>query len=435
MKNRYSPQWYEELARGLYTLLLFLLLPVFWLKFRKWGVNELDALHGNFFQRLGYVPIPGQKQGYLFHCVSVGEVMAASCVVKRLQKLYPHTPITITTTTETGSARVNTIFGDSVHHFYLPVDLPFAMTTMLNRVQPKHVVITEVELWPNLIHCCWRKKIPVTVINARMTERSASRYAKFSALIEPMMFKLTHVCAQGKRDYEQYIQLGITADKLTLTNNIKFDQAMNEANNDADFLQLQVSGRALIVAGSTHDPEEKTFLTAYAKIIKDSPNTLLAIVPRHPQRFNEVETLLADSGYEYCLSSEISHIKEGIQIILVNEMGKLNHLYHVADMAFVGGSLANKGGHNALEPAAAAIPIMMGPHRYNNPEICEFLQAQGALYLVNSADDIVRYCLQWLNEQERAKQAGQAGYAVLLQNQGAVEATLACLQNQVEKHS
>ncbi|NMH59988.1 lipid IV(A) 3-deoxy-D-manno-octulosonic acid transferase [Alteromonas ponticola] len=428
MNDRYSPYWHEELARWLYTLLLFLLLPVFWLKFRKWGVNQLDAFQSNFMQRLGCVPVPERKQGYLFHCVSVGEVMAASCVIKKLKQAHPQIPITITTTTETGSARVNTLFGDSVHHFYLPLDLPFAMHAMLNRLKPKLVVITEVELWPNLIHSCWKKQIPAVVINARMTERSAKRYAKVSALFEPMMFKLAHVCAQGTRDFEQYAKLGIPESKLSLTNNIKFDQAISDEDGAADFLQMLHSPRPIIVAGSTHDPEEQLLLTAFKLIIASHPDTLLVIVPRHPQRFELVERLLADSAFEYTLSSEASQIKDEIQVVLVDEMGKLNQLYQVANMAFVGGSIANKGGHNALEPASAAIPILMGPHQYNNPVICEYLREQGALIEVNSAEDISHHCIAWLKDPPRAQMLGKAGYEVILQNQGAVDATIACLE-------
>ncbi|MCW8109795.1 lipid IV(A) 3-deoxy-D-manno-octulosonic acid transferase [Alteromonas ponticola] len=429
MNNRYTPYWHEELARWLYTLLLCLLLPVFWLKFRKWGVNQIDAYHSNFLQRLGFVPVPANRQGYLFHCVSVGEVMAASCVIKKLQKLHPDIPVTITTTTETGSARVNTLFGDSVHHFYLPLDLPFAMNAMLNRLQPQLVVITEVELWPNLIHCCWKKGISAVVINARMTERSASRYAKVSALFEPMMFKLSHVCAQGERDFEHYAKLGIPEDKLTLTNNIKFDQAISDNLSETDFLQLRQNNRPVIVAGSTHDPEEKVLLTAFSTIIETHPNALLAIVPRHPQRFKEVEKLLADSPFEYRLSSEAHHVTDDVQVLLVNEMGKLNHLYQVAKIAFVGGSLADKGGHNALEPAAAAVPILMGPHQYNNSVICDYLRDHGALYLVNNANDISRHCLNWLEHPAQADELGRAGFAVLTKNQGAVDATIACLES------
>ncbi len=434
MKKCYSPRWYEELARWLYTLLLVFLLPVFWLKFRKWGADQAGAFHATFLQRIGFVPLPSKKKGYLFHCVSVGEVIAASSVIKSIQQSEPELSITITTTTATGSARVKSLFGESVHHFYLPLDLPFAMQRMLTRLQPQMVVITEVELWPNLVDSCWKNRIPIAVINARMTERSAGRYAKVSALFQPMLFKLSHVCAQGRRDFDQYLRLGMPADKLTLTNNIKFDQASNSNDTESNYAGLQQSERPIIVAGSTHEPEEKTFLTAFSNVLKNHPNTLLVIVPRHPQRFEQVKNILTDSVFTFCMSSQTKQVTADLQVLLVDEMGKLNDVYRVATIAFVGGSIANRGGHNALEPAAAAVPIMMGPHRYNNPEICEYLELEGALHMVNDADDISRYCNDWLNHPAAAKEIGKAGRQVLKQNQGAVATTTACLQ-EVKKQS
>ncbi len=426
MKKWYSPRWYEELARRFYTLLLILLLPVFWLKFRKWGSNQTGAFQSSFVQRLGFVP-GYQKQGYLFHCVSVGEVMVASCVIKSIQQSQPDVPVTITTTTETGSARVKSLFGSSVQHFYLPLDLPCAMRRMLARLQPAMVIITEVELWPNLIHSCWQKDIPVTVINARMTERSAARYAKISALFKPMLFKLSHVCAQGKRDFQQYLHLGIPPEKLTLTNNIKFDQVSSSNNKDVDYLALAQCDRPVIVAGSTHDPEETILLDAFSSVTETHPEALLVIVPRHPQRFELIKHLLADSAFTFSLSSQTEQVATDSQVLLVDEMGKLNEVYQLANIAFVGGSIADRGGHNALEPAAAAIPILMGPHRYNNPEICEYLEQEGALHLVSNAQDITHYCNHWLTHPDDATKAGEAGREVLTQNQGAVEATVSCL--------
>ncbi|RDV26746.1 3-deoxy-D-manno-octulosonic acid transferase [Alteromonas aestuariivivens] len=422
----YSPSLTHTVTRWLYTCLLLLVVPLVAVSQLVSRSFYVKATNRNRLERFGLVPTAPQPNGYLFHCVSVGEVVAASCVIKRLRQEQPDIPITVTTTTATGSARVTDLFANQVHHCYLPYDLPMCMAGLLSRIRPRKVLITEVELWPNLIHACWKRNIPAVVINARMTERSAGRYHKLSALFVPMLKKLSHVCAQGQRDYDGYLYLGLEKSKLTLTNNIKFDQAAGISVNGqaTGFLNLSRGQRPVLIGGSTHDPEEAALLDAAAKLRVHYPNLLLVLVPRHPQRFDTVAGLLVNQAVVFVRTSEVDHIHEDCQVVLVDEMGKLNQVYSVANMAFVGGSLADRGGHNALEPAAQALPILMGPHTYNNPIICEYLQEQGALTLVNSSDDIARICLQWLAQPEEAKRAGVAGLSVLQNNSGAVEKTL-----------
>ena len=420
----YSPKWYQDAFRWFYSLILALLIPFAFFTLVKRGMTRQKDYSRRRFERFGYVAHAPKANGYLFHCVSVGEVVAASVLIKRIMQEQPERQITVTTTTPTGSARVRAIFGDKVHHFYLPYDLHMAMAGMLRRIKPSVVFITEVELWPNLIHACWKRDIPVLVVNARMPDRSARRYAKFPILFEPMLNKLAHVCAQGDRDYANYRFLGMPESKLTLTNNIKFDQASALDASVSGFLGLEHSSRKVLVGGSTHDPEETVLLQTYQAVKKHCPQLLLVLVPRHPERFETVARLIQKSGLAMTQSVSAEIVPDDCDVLLVNEMGKLNAVYAVADFAFVGGSIADRGGHNALEPAARKLPVMMGPNTYNNPVICAKLAESGALFIVEDAAAMTELTLSWCKNADTAAQAGLAGYAVLEQNSGALDKTM-----------
>jgi len=427
--STYKPSLIEDSCRWLYAFLTVLIIPFAFLNLLLRGVQRNKAYSHRKFERFGYVAHAPKANGYLIHCVSVGEVVAASCLVKRIMQEEPDTQITITTTTPTGSARVRDIFGDAVHHFYLPYDLHLAMGGMIRRIKPKAVLITEVELWPNLIHACWKRDIPVMVINARMTDRSARRYAKIGKLFTPMLRKLSHVCAQGKRDYENYLMLGMPAAKITLTNNIKFDQVATAESIEKGFMGWSKADAPILVAGSTHELEEQVILDAMQTLWEREPRLRLILVPRHPERFTAVAKILDSNGISYVRTSQTKVLSDDTKVVLLDEMGKLNSAYSVASIAFVGGSIAKKGGHNALEPAAFSVPVLMGPNTYNNPVICHFLQARGALIIVNNTSSMVSQCQSWLNSPETMQKAGQAGYQVLLDNRGALDSTLACIHS------
>lgn len=430
-RNGYKPSIAEDICRWAYSFVLVLIIPIAFLMLMLRGKTKNKAYNRRRFERFGFVAHAPASDGYLFHCVSVGEVVAASCLIKRLMRDEPGCQITVTTTTPTGSARVRAIFGDSVHHFYLPYDLHMAMAGMLKRVKPKAVLITEVELWPNLIHACWKRKIPVMVINARMTDRSAKRYKKISKLFRPMLSKLSHVCAQGERDFNNYQSLGVSEEKLTLTNNIKFDQVAVTQSSTTSFMSLNNAEYPVLVAGSTHESEEAEILKATTELWKRFATLKVVIVPRHPERFNAVAKLIEKTAHPFVRSSTHAKVPDDTNIILLDEMGKLNDAYAVASFAFVGGSIANKGGHNALEPASFSVPIMMGPYTYNNPVICDYLKASKALTIVRDGADIVNLVSRWIEQPALCLQEGRAGRKVLDDNSGALEETMSCIRKYV----
>jgi 3-deoxy-D-manno-octulosonic-acid transferase len=430
MKSSYTPKTKETFSLWGYTLLLYILLPFVFLHFCYQRLTKKPTAPWARIQRFGVNISTAKPGGLLFHCVSVGEVVAAANVIRRIQQRQPSIPITITTTTATGAKQATELFKNSVSHCYLPLDTPWMMRRLLTQAAPTHVIITEVELWPNMINQCWKRNIPVSVINARMTDRSMRTYAKISALFRPMLHKLHKICAQGLRDYKNYQQLNAPEQALVLTNNIKFEQAVSPQAHQlaSEFSQMfNIASRPVWVAGSSHFPEEDVLLDAHKIVLQQHPNVLLIIVPRHPQRFNDVYQICQASGLRCLRSSDRNPCDENTQVLLVDEMGKLQALYALATIAFVGGSIANRGGHNALEPAAFDVPILMGAHRYNNPAICQVLSDSGALIEANNAQQLSQKAMLWLLDESMRKHAGQAGKQVLRENSGAVDATLDAL--------
>ena len=427
MSTRFKPSAKHKTALVLYTCIMAIITPLLILHM---FVKTLVRSKGYTFRKLerfGLISGQFKTQGIWIHCVSVGEVVAASLVIKRLLKKDPDLTITVTTTTPTGSQRVIQLFGDRVQHCYLPYDFSLFVSLALAKIKPSALLITEVELWPILIHQCWKKGIPTIVINARMTDRSTKGYKKVSSLFTPMLNKLSLVCAQGQRDFDNYIHLGIPAENLILTNNIKFDIATPTSEEHSNKLNQTYNpqGKQVFLAGSTHDPEESTVLDAFESCLVDHPNLLLLLVPRHPQRFDTVYKLCKERHLKVCRASQ--SITPDAHVILVDEMGVLSQLYQLAQFSFVGGSIAPRGGHNALEAAAWAVPIIMGSSTHNNPEICQVLKKVGAIATANTATEMQHILTQWLDSPQHAITAGRNGKKAIEANAGAVDKTIASM--------
>lgn len=434
----YRPSVTQVLSRFAYTVLVTVIWIVAICRWWSLGIVRSAKFERKRAQRYGALGqlTPRQRGGILFHCVSVGEVVAASCVIKGLLNTQPDLPIVITTTTTTGAQRVRDIFGtsitDNLAHHYLPYDLPWLMSRLLAHIQPKLVCITEVELWPNLLAKTAQKHIPVCVVNARMTAKSARTYRKISGVFMPMLQQVTTVCAQGQRDADAYLSLGLAPEKLVLTHNVKFDQVSDvvvpesiiELSNT-----LKLLGKQVLLAGSTHQDEETFWLDVYKQLQADFPQALLIIVPRHPQRFAQVEAEILSSGLNYINWADRDKLNAQTQVLLVDAMGVLTPLYTCADIAFVGGSIVAKGGHNALEPASMSVPVIMGIHTYNNPVICDTLITAGGLRIVTDTTSARQLCHTWLSEPALADAIGRCGQTVILDNQGALARTLTQIWN------
>jgi 3-deoxy-D-manno-octulosonic-acid transferase len=428
MTTPFKPSTKQKIVLLGYSLLWFLIIPFALCHFVYQFIRRKPGYTKNRLSRYGFTQNQdNQKNGILIHCASVGEVVAIQNLVEQLLDINTNQRITITTNTTTGADRVKLLFADRVEHAYLPYDFPLFLKIFLKKKCPTKVLINEMELWPNLCHQCWCSNIPIFIINGRMSEKSTKTYQKFPSLFHPMFEKVTAICVQNQRDYQNYLTLGVSRDKLTLTNNIKFDLTISDhdiALSHTIKTNVALEERLLIVAGSTHEPEEQILLEAYLALVTVYPDLLLVLVPRHPQRFEKVRQILKKQGIETVLMSESKPCQSETQVLLCDQMGKLRSIYALADISFVGGSLADRGGHNALEPAALGVPILMGESTYNNPAICQALAQSGALLTVTNAQQIESACKQWLDNPEQKKHAGSAGKQVLIHNSGAIQKTL-----------
>lgn len=418
----------ERMVLLAYSCLFYLILPVLFLHWLFNKVLRKADFDQKRLSRFAFYNNDLRPCDLMIHCVSVGETAVAATLVKQLLERQPQLKITLTTTTPTGAKNVSNLLAEKVQHIYLPFDTGWLMSRLLNRLKPKRVLIIEVELWPNLIRQCTKRGIPISVINARMTKNSVKSYLKLSPLVQPMMRGLEKVCAQSRRDYDNYLALGFPEDRLINAGNIKFELAATETPVTHPLVELlNQSTRPILIAGSTHEPEEKVLLDAVKILAKDFPQILLILVPRHPQRFDKVAEILNASKISFSRWSHTNELPSSTSVLLVDEMGLLMSLYACADIAFVGGSIADRGGHNALEPASLELPVIMGPNQYNNPEICKILLENGNLHKVADAADIAQQCQLWFRDEALRQTAGHAGTNVIAQNRGALSNTIAFL--------
>ena len=416
--------------RLLYTLLLHLALPLIALRLAL-RARKAPTYARRINERFS-LGLPSMKPGGIWvHAVSVGESIAAAPMIRALQAHYPELPITVTCMTPTGSERIQALFGASVQHCYLPYDLPWAAARFLNRVQPRLAVVMETELWPNHIHQCAKRGIPVALANARLSERSARGYARFGKLTAPMLAELSLIAVQTQTEAQRFLTLGARPECVEVTGSIKFDLKI-----DAELLQRaielrrqwQAEQRPVWIAASTHSGEDEIVLAAHRQLLKTQPDALLILVPRHPERFNTVHELCISQGLTTRRRSTAEAVQASEQVLLGDTMGELLFLYALADIAFVGGSLVANGGHNLLEPAALGKPVLSGPHLFNFLEIAAQLRDAGALSEVENAAQLAGRVATLLNEPSEMQSMSQAGLSVLKANQGALERLLKGLQ-------
>lgn len=416
--------------RHLYTLLLHLALPLIALRLAL-RARKASAYARRIRERFSFGLPPMQTGGIWVHAVSVGESIAAAPMIRALQARHPELPITVTCMTPTGSERIQALFGDSVQHCYLPYDLPWAAARFLNRVKPRLAVVMETELWPNHIHQCAKRGIPVAVANARLSERSARGYARFGKLTAPMLAELSLIAVQTQAEAQRFLALGARPECVDVTGSIKYDLKIDaELPQRAAELrrQWQTEQRPVWIAASTHAGEDEIILAAHRQLLKTRTDALLILVPRHPERFEAVHELCLNQGLTTRRRSTGQDVQAGDQVLLGDTMGELLFLYALADIAFVGGSLVANGGHNLLEPAALGKPVLSGPHLFNFLEIATQLREAGALSEVENAEQLTGRLATLLDAPTEMARMSQAGLAVLKANQGALQRLLTGLQ-------
>jgi 3-deoxy-D-manno-octulosonic-acid transferase len=394
-----------------------------------WRGIKAPAYRQRWRERLGIYSAKSKSNLIWLHAVSVGEVEAAFPLLTLFQANYPDMPILVTTTTPTGSARVRAVLGDRVEHVYLPYDLPFVVERFIKHFRPRLAVIMEKEIWPNLFAACAAYSIPLFVINARLSKRSARSYRKIPLLVKPSLACVNTIAVQTEEDRLRFMDIGAAPEQLQVLGNIKFDVTIDAATVTVgrQLKQKLFAQRWVWIIASTHQGEEEVVLELYPVLKALIPQLLLLIVPRHPERFKRVKVLCEQRGLTVVMRSEQQACIEQTDVYIADSIGELKMLYAAADLAFVGGSLVPVGGHNVLEPAAIGVPVLFGPEMFNFQEIAQgLLAAEGAIQCVDSFSLREAVMHLYKDEHLRTSLVGNASQFVQ-KNQGATAKVAALL--------
>ena len=423
----------------LYSLLLtvgfFVLLPRF----------AIDALRSRKYitglrERLGHLPSIALDNRPLIwvHCVSVGETEAARPLIRALLERFPSYRLVVSTTTVTGQRIARDAFGrEAAAVFYFPIDWTWTVRRVLQKLQPAAVLIMETELWPNLLRECRARAIPVALVNGRISITSFGRYKLIRPFISRVLGNISIALMQSEQDAARIRELGIPDDRVLMSGNLKFDSAEGAIDESATAnirvrFGFEGSDR-LIVAASTHPPEEDVVIQAFKQIKSSEPGfrVRLLIAPRRPERFDEVASLLHDSGLTWARRSDAGTLDDrSCDVVLLDTIGELRAVYPLADVAFVGGSLIPHGGHNALEPAARGVCVVTGPHTHNFAAVTKALRDENAIVQLpndstsDSCAELASALKTLLSNDSQRQEMGQRAMGVCNRNRGATERTV-----------
>lgn len=412
------------MALWLYSALWYALTPLLFVRL-WWRGRRAPAYRGRWRERLARGLGQRSRRSVWIHAVSVGETLAAAPMIRVLLERHPQTPLVVTTTTPTGSDQVRALFGDRVHHVYCPWDTPSAMARFMDAFDPQLILILETELWPNLAAVAAKRGIPLWLVNGRLSARSARGYGRVSALVRPMLQCFTGLMVQTAVEAERFAALGARPEQLQVTGSVKFDIDLGTARQQAAAaLRAEIGARPVWLAASTHPGEDAPILAAHQQLRQTQPQALLILVPRHPERFDEVAAQVRDSGLTLARRSQQQAITADTAVYLGDTMGELLMLIGAAAVTLVAGSLVPRGGHNLLEPAAWGQPVLSGPHRFNFEHIAALLEQAGALKTVTDADSLAATLVELFNCPALREALGAAAQAVVAEHAGALERVL-----------
>jgi len=396
-----------------------------------WRMATTHKYREGLRARMGRVPknlVPAsvsadERSLIWLHAVSVGEVLAVTRLVKTLDAEFPGHAVAVSTTTRTGQALARERFGSN-RVFYCPVDLRWAVRAYLNALKPRMLILAETEFWPNLLNGCFRRQVPVVVVNARVSDRSWPRYQMLRRLWRPILGKLSCVLAQSEKDAERLREIGCLPERVSVAGNLKFDVRAAQESEAARILKAGARGLRFVVAGSTLDGEEQALLDAWPKLLAGDTQLAMILAPRHPERFAAVASLLEKSSCASVKRSDWStkrpeSIKAGT-IVLLDTIGELASIYSLASIAFVGGSLIPAGGHNPLEPAQFGVPIVMGPHYANFAAITDSLRSHDALRIATK-EELADVLVELLRNRAAAGAMGARAREVFEKQAGATD--------------
>jgi 3-deoxy-D-manno-octulosonic-acid transferase len=390
--------------------------------------------------RLGFVPkglkaaVAGRDVIWV-HAVSVGEVLSAVQLIGKLKEALPGWVVAVSTTTETGQRLAKERLPESPV-FYLPLDFRFAVPRYLRTLRPKMLVLMESELWPRLIDECARGGVPVVVANARISDRSFPRYMRLRRLWRPFLEMISLFLAQSQEAAARLIKIGASAERVRVIGNLKYDVRVSGENALTKMLLERLPvGSKVLVCGSTLEGEEQMLLTAWSTVLATERNTVMVLAPRHPDQFASVAGMVSGSGFALVRASEFRNRPEAVtagSVFLLDTIGDLASIYGVAALAFVGGSLVAKGGHNPLEPAQFAVPVVMGPSFENFRGVVDAMQKEDAIRIV-TPERLAATLIALLRDQDDAKALGERGRAAFEAQSGATIGTVQALMALLEE--
>ena len=362
------------------------------------------------------------------HSVSVGEFNASKPLIDNLLSQYPNHKIVITSTTMTGALAVKSHYKDNVVHYFFPFDAKLIINSFLGKIKPEICILMETEIWPNLIHILNKKNIAVALINARLSEKSFHKYQRFSKkLVRETLRKLTVICSQNNFSSDRFITLGAKKESLLTTGSLKFDSTDSVDTNLINTLRQMVGERSVTVFASTREGEEQLIIESYLQF-KDLLNTLLVIIPRHPERFDEAFKIAKNAGFNVQRRSRIDQCAVDTDILIGDSMGEMMAYYSISDIAFIGGSLTDNGSQNMLEAASLSKPIIFGPSTYNFEEISKQLLDNDASIQVSNADELMQTISELLMNEPRRNKLGSNARKTFEDNQGAVNKAMIALE-------
>ncbi|MFT6985074.1 MAG: 3-deoxy-D-manno-octulosonic-acid transferase [Psychromonas sp.] len=426
--NFYMLPEHLMLVRFIYSFLLFLLAPFFLYGLYKNKTNK-PKFGKRWVEHFGFCPElkDNNTTALWIHTVSVGEVIAATPLIKALKKQQPQQTIVVTTTTSTGAAEVKKL-ENLVEHRYMPLDFSGSVKRFIKIINPTALLIMETELWPNTLHTVHQHKIPIIIINARLSHRSYLRYQKFQFIFDMLAKNIDQLLCQTEADAQRFIKLGINKEKIEITGSIKFDISITDQLKTAGTELRSELGekRPIWIASSTHQGEDELILKAHQVVLKKVPEALLIIVPRHPERFLTVTDLAKNNGFNTVSRTSKQSVCASTSVYIADTMGEMLTLIGAADICFMGGSLLGKkvGGHNLLEPAALAKPCLTGDSFYNFQLITEQLIESGGCIVCPTESDLADNLLKLFADETAMREMGRSALAVVDKNRGALARTL-----------
>jgi 3-deoxy-D-manno-octulosonic-acid transferase len=410
--------------RALYSLFWWLAMPLMFL-YLRWRGRKQPEYRQHWRERLGWAPAVSQGPTIWLHTVSVGETRAAVPLVKAIRQRRPDATILFSHTTPTGRATAAKLYGADIHQTYLPYDAPGPVRRFLDRTRPGMAIFLETEIWPNLYAGCLKRGIPAYLVNARLSEKSAHGYGRIASLVRPALAGLAGVAAQTGADASRLAGLGAQAPAVV--GNLKFDVgAPPDCSERAEALRKMFADRFVFLVASTREGEEQLILDTCLEL--GIPGLLVVVVPRHPQRFDEVAAMLESRGVEFVRRSQGNTVTREVEVFLGDSMGEMSAYFAAADVTFIGGSLVPLGGQNLIEAADMGCPIVIGPHTWNFLDAAEQAIECGAALRVQDAEELARTVKHLQQNPDKLQAMAEAGRQFSQANRGATARVMAMLE-------